>query len=111
MTNKADGAPDETPPDDLTRGNGRSIGPCVNSPQVTEDAEQQPESTIPTGLQELQDVSDPVTVPLSVIVMAVLDFFRPTLFSSSWVPWWRAMLAVAVLTVGTVAVVLAMQLT
>lgn len=110
MTAAADGVPVETPPDDQTRGNGRSYGPSTNAPQVTEDAEQ-PIRTIPIGPLGPQDVSDPVTGPLAVIVVAVLDFFRPTIFGSSWTPWLRAMFAIAVLTVGVVAVVLAVQLT
>ncbi|SFR09998.1 hypothetical protein SAMN04488564_103289 [Lentzea waywayandensis] len=109
MRPRADGAPDGTPPHDQARGNGRSSGPNTNYPQVTEEVEQQPTSTIPIDSQSLQDAQDPVAGPLAVIVVAVLDFFRPTIFGNSWTPWLRAAFAVVVLTGAFVAVAWAVQ--
>lgn len=48
---------------------------------------------------------------LSAIVVAMLEFFQPTLSSSSWTPWIRAVLAIAVLTLAIIAVVLVVKLT
>lgn len=110
MTDTADGAPVGTPPHDQTRGNGRSSGPNTNSPQVTEEAEQ-PTGTIPTSPLVPQDVQDPVAGASAAIVVAVLDFFRPTIFGTSWTPWLRAAYAITVLTIAIVVVVLAVRLT
>ncbi|MFD4674187.1 hypothetical protein ACFWNN_31020 [Lentzea sp. NPDC058450] len=104
MRPRVDGAPDGTPPHDQARGNGRSGGPNTDSPQVTEEMEQQPTGTIPIDSRSLQDVQEPAASSLAMIVVAVLDFFRPTIFGNSWTPWLRAAFAVVVLTGAVVAV-------
>ncbi|WP_033441164.1 hypothetical protein [Saccharothrix sp. NRRL B-16314] len=67
--------------------------------------------TIPVSPLIPQDASSQDASSLAMIVVAVLDFFRPTIFGSSWTPWLRAMFAIMVLAAAIVAVALSVQLT
>ncbi|MCR6488361.1 hypothetical protein M8542_36580 [Amycolatopsis sp. OK19-0408] len=70
-------------------------------------SDDQPQSNDPTN----QTTAGVFTgAALATIVLAVLQFFQPTISSSSWTPWIRAALAVAVLTLAIVAVVLVAKL-
>lgn len=101
MTGTPDGASSADPP----RGNGLPTSPNNTSHQDTEETEQ------PANPLEQQYTASSFTgTALSVIVVAVLGFFQPTISSSSWTPWFRAVLAIAVLTSAVIAVALVVKL-
>ncbi|WP_372659840.1 hypothetical protein [Amycolatopsis kentuckyensis] len=69
-----------------------------------DDQPQPPEATNQTTLGAFTGTA------LAAIVVAVLQFFQPTIAGDSWTPWIRAALGVAVLTLAIVAVVLVAKL-
>jgi hypothetical protein len=65
----------------------------------------------PDEQDERRSLVDASLSALSAIVIAMLDFLRSTILHHSWVPWFRAMLSVALLAIFVVAVVVVIVVT
>lgn len=106
MIDKAGGAPSGA----LSNEQARAIQQNTKSPQVNEESEVSA-SPSPTAAPVPQYATNTLSgSALSVIVLAMLEFFRPTISSSSWTPWIRATLAITVLTLAVVTIVLVAKL-
>ena len=108
MPSKPNGVPKGPRPTTVPAATGGQLDSASAPHQAGEEASK-PMATVPATPEEGESEQVPLSTQaghwIAAVVVAVLGFFAPALFVTSWVPMIRAVIAVAVLA-GLISVIL-----